>query len=317
MSSENRHIITRLLSSSKSYACGGFLQRLDNLQRQKLFTELYFDRLKRKHEHILYSLHRYNSDWSQTIYYMLLRSLDVGFNRQNYEMLADILPLKVIRRENISLKAIEGLLLGASGLLDLFQEDRHIIEAKEAYCYTAHKFELGIMSPKQWNLERISPGKHPILRLSQVAKLISLDRLNINNICQCKSIQDIEHMFRIPASNYWSDALMTNNGFFSPPQYIGYDKSHLLGINFIVPLQLAYADYTCNDTLREQALNLLESIKAENNHYIRSWASYGVKVKNALETQALIQLATEFCAKQRCRECPVGREIIKKAESER
>lgn len=314
---ESNPIIERLQSGSKSYACGGFLQSLDELHRQVIFTELYFNRLQRKHDYIIDTLHRYNNDWGQTIYHMLLRSMDVGKNRKNYERLSDLLPLKVIQRECISQQVVESLLIGVSGLWHLFREDSYIQKLKEQFHFLAHKYELGALSLKQWDLVRVPPRKHPILRLSQVARLIALERLNIDFICNCRSIEDIEQLFHIEANNYWSDALMTHISHFTPPQYIGYDKSHLLGINFIIPLQLAYADYTCNDSLRSSALNLLESIKAENNHYIRSWASYGVRVKNALESQALIQLATEFCDKRRCAECPVGGAMVKKIKSEK
>ena len=115
MSSEER-IIERLISGSKSFACGGFIQSLNGFQQQEIYTDLYFDRLKRKLEHIRNTLHRYNNDWAQTAYYMLLRSMDVGRNRPCYEKLADTLPLKVIQRECISAENIESLLLGASGL---------------------------------------------------------------------------------------------------------------------------------------------------------------------------------------------------------
>lgn len=319
MSAEKDTTVERLQAGAKSYACGGFLQSLEGVYRQQLFTDLYFDRMRRKHEHILYSLHRFNNDWSQTIYYMLLRSMDVGQNRSNYEMIADILPLKVIARSCSVPRDVEALILGASGMLSVFKdEDAYLRSMKETFYFLAHKFQLGTMAVRQWNLSRIPPNRHPILRLSQVAQFISLDRLNINAICNCVTIGDVEYMFRVEANNYWSDALMSQSGgYFAPPQYIGYEKSHLLGINFIVPLQLAYADYTSNDALHDRAIALLESIKAERNRYTNGWLSYGVKVQNALESQALIQLATEFCQKRRCDECPVGRLIARKGGIEK
>ena len=317
MSRENDLLTERLQAGSKSYSCGGFLQSADELLRQMIFTELYFDRLRRKHDYILHTLHRYNNNWDQTIYHMLLRSMDVGQNRNNYITLADTVPLNVIRRDCITQRAIENVLLGMAGLLDIFKEDEYIKAAKRQAAFTMHKFTLAPMNYKMWALNRINPRKHPILRLSQVSKLIALDRLNMNAICRCKTIADIEQTFRIEANNYWSDTLMAQTSYFAPLQYIGYDKSHLLGINFIIPLQLAYADYTANDNLRDQALNLLESINAERNRYTIAWASYGVRVKNALESQALIQLATEFCHKQRCDECPVGKSIRQKINAQK
>ena len=42
------------------------------------------------------------------------------------------------------------------------------------------------------------------------------------------------------------------------------------------------------------------------------WAAAGAAPRNAFESQALLQLATEYCAAERCAECPVGRRILQK-----
>jgi hypothetical protein len=44
---------------------------------------------------------------------------------------------------------------------------------------------------------------------------------------------------------------------------------------------------------------------------MRAWQAAGVRPRNAFESQALLQLATEYCAARRCAECPVGRRIAK------
>mgnify|MGYP004445148117 len=63
--------------------------------------------------------------------------------------------------------------------------------------------------------------------------------------------------------------------------------------------------------MRDSALTLLERLPAEDNRYMRAWQAAGVRPRNAFESQALLQLATEYCAARRCAECPVGRRIAK------
>lgn len=304
-------IVGKLNAGAKSYACGGFIQSLSRMQRQALFAELCFDRLERKCRYIREIFHHYNYDWLQTIYHMLLRSLDVGRNRQTYLLLSDTIPFKVLQREDFDSVAVECLIMGCSGLLDTFENDSYIKSLKDEFGYLAHKYNLSAITPSCWDTGRILPAKHPLVRLSQLANFISDNRLSIENICKCRSIQDVERLFRINAKHYWCDVVNMSNGHFVPPIYIGYDKSHLLGINFIVPLQLAYASFTGDEPLHDNALRLIESIDAENNHYTRGWASYGVQSKSALDSQALIQLASEFCAKNRCEECPVAKLFMK------
>ena len=50
---------------------------------------------------------------------------------------------------------------------------------------------------------------------------------------------------------------------------------------------------------------------------MRLWAAAGAAPRNAFESQALLQLATEYCAAERCAECPVGRRILQKIADER
>lgn len=314
MAIDRESIYKRLEAGAKTYACGGFIQTLDSIHRYEIFSELCFDRLKRKCDYIDDVFRRYNCDWLQTIYHMLFRSLDVGQNRQAYELLSDIARFKILQREGFDSITTEALLFGTAGLLTTLNEDNYIKQLKEEFDFLAHKYDLSVVSLKQWNLRRITASKHPLIRLSQMVNFLANKELSMEAICQCSEIKDIEKMFRVSAKQYWCEIANPSTSQFPLPVYIGYDKIDLFGINFVVPLQLSYASYTANDTLSAKAISLLESIRAENNHYTRSWASFGVKVRNAFESQAMIQLASEYCDKKRCSECPVAKVMVANAE---
>ena len=78
-----------------------------------------------------------------------------------------------------------------------------------------------------------------------------------------------------------------------------------MGINLVVPIQIAYADNIGKGSLRERATTLLGTLPAENNRYTRRWIQEGLFLQNAKESQAVIQIVTEYCQKDRCNECPV------------
>ena len=84
----------------------------------------------------------------------------------------------------------------------------------------------------------------------------------------------------------------------------------IIGINLVSVLQFAYGSYTGREALRDSALTLLERLPAEDNRYMRGWHDAGLTPRSAFESQALLQLATEYCAAKRCAECPVGRRIL-------
>lgn len=57
---------------------------------------------------------------------------------------------------------------------------------------------------------------------------------------------------------------------------------------------------------------MMEQILPESNAIIDKFKRIGVSVTNAFETQSLLQLKNDYCAKGRCLECAVGLEILKR-----
>ena len=57
---------------------------------------------------------------------------------------------------------------------------------------------------------------------------------------------------------------------------------------------------------------LLKNIKPEKNNIIQKWNDLNIKVVNAFETQALIQLKNEFCNHKKCLNCHIGNYLISK-----
>lgn len=64
---------------------------------------------------------------------------------------------------------------------------------------------------------------------------------------------------------------------------------------------------TATSGCASRAFALLEAIPAEENRFMRRWRLYDLHPANAFQSQALLQLATEYCDRRRCAECPVGR----------
>ena len=70
--------------------------------------------------------------------------------------------------------------------------------------------------------------------------------------------------------------------------------------------------------LCERAFDLFEEIKPEDNNIVRMWQECGLQVRNAGDSQALIQLKKEYCDKKECLRCRIGREyLLNKVESKK
>ena len=82
-------------------------------------------------------------------------------------------------------------------------------------------------------------------------------------------------------------------------------------INTAIPMLFAYGRHKGAEALCDRAYSLLEELRAEDNHIVRMWRECGLKVAHAGDSQALIQLKTEYCDRKDCLRCRFGYEFIK------
>jgi hypothetical protein len=59
------------------------------------------------------------------------------------------------------------------------------------------------------------------------------------------------------------------------------------------------------------ALSIIVQIKPEKNEIISKFTELNIKSNTAFETQALLQLKNDYCNKQLCLNCVIGKELIK------
>jgi hypothetical protein len=314
---ERKRIARNLQAGAAALACGGYLKSLDGIHRSEIFVDAGYDRLVRKYLKIREIYLASGENWNQTFYAMMFRAMDVTGNRSAYERLAKIVDYGMILREQQSAKSVEALLIGTSGLLANYRDDEYILSLKGEFYYLAKKYDILPMRAGEWRLAGIRPYNHPVLRLAQIASFLTQKDFVMNALLDCRTPADVERLFGVEASPYWSSHFIPAELSADIPKRIGREKSNLLGINLVAPLQYAYGSYIDNERLRERAISLLEAIPAENNQYMRRWAGYGIKAHNAFESQALLQIATEYCKPERCGECPIGMRIIEKAVAER
>lgn len=300
----------KLKKGASYYACGAFLNNLDGMRRAEIYTSLGYERLERKYRDINTLLDKFNQNWPQTFYAMFLRTLGGMDNKEAFTTLAERVSYANLLRESASAHNVEAMLIGASGLLELYKHDEYILNLKRDFVYLAAKYSIEPMRPKDWKLTRIYPNNHPILRLSQVATFISESKGMMDGILNCKTAEDVHRLFGVEAMPYWLTHYTPAHSSESVAKRIGHTKTNLLGINLVAQMQFAYGSYTSSEILRSRALSLLENIPAEQNSVIKQWNSYGPLARSAFDSQALLQLAFEYCRDKRCEECIVARRIL-------
>ncbi len=299
-----------LKSGARSYGCGNFLVNCKGIDLQDIYNSLEHERLTRKQAEVRATFDGLGGmNWGQTIYIHLMRTLGDEANKDAFVEVASRLSLAVLQRERLSQRGVEALLLGASGLLKTYHNDNYVVPLLRESEYLMHKYQITPISAKCWNIADVRPLNHPIFRLSQVASIINNEEFVMSSIIKCRTRQEVDDIFRVDATPHLLETHSLNSAELKKIS-IGSIKRNLLGINLVVPAKLAYGYYIHDDDMCAEAFELNEKLDAEHNKYTRGWGQKGLIPTSAYESQALIQLAKEYCQKLRCEECIVARFIL-------
>ena len=153
------------------------------------------------------------------------------------------------------------------------------------------------------------PDNFPTIRLAQLAMVFHLHRNLFSKIIEAKTIEEIYQIFNVSVSDYWKSHY--NFDKTSPKKEKSLSKSFidLLIINTIVPIQFAYANSLGNENA-ELLIDFLSNIPEEKNNIIEKFTTFGIKSKNAFQSQSLLQLKNEYCNNKKCLQCAIGLELL-------
>jgi hypothetical protein len=94
---------------------------------------------------------------------------------------------------------------------------------------------------------------------------------------------------------------------------LGQASVDILLLNTLVLFLFSYGKHHQLQHYMDRSLKLLESLPGEHNHIIVDFASLGVKVNSAFESQALLELKNYYCNYKKCLQCSIGNKILKLA----
>src|SRR5687767_10570668 len=87
-----------------------------------------------------------------------------------------------------------------------------------------------------------------------------------------------------------------------------------VAINTVIPLLVAYGKSRDEQSYVDRAEELLRQVRAEENRITKNWSAAGWRVKNAFDSQALIQLFNSYCTPRQCLNCTIGAALLKPGE---
>lgn len=248
-------------------------------------TSLAIQRMLNKAKKVKDIIEDKQKSWPEAFYVMFARALGTGINSDACERLARSLPYAFLQKHFDNQMQVEALLLGQAGLI----EDPAL---KAEYDFLCAKYNLQPIQKVAWKLARIRPQASPVIRLKALAWLLCNHHNLLSDIMDCKDIDALTKLLTVP-------------------NLLGIATTCSLIINSVIPILLAYAQWQVDNDLCEKAMNLLDSLPAESNRFMDYWIECGIPLRNALDSQAMLQLYKEYCEPHKCMRCRLGCWLIK------
>lgn len=306
-----RDNIEFLLNSDVSLPCCNYLKDFPLIHLQGWLNALLMERLERKSSDIQQLLERFNNSWADVFYVLLSRSMGFGLNSDAFQRLALSLPLHYILKQGDNLLQIEALLLGQAGMLDdITVPDAYTEKLQKEYNFLKNKYSLTPLDKEIFRKLRVRPTSAPHIRLAQLACLLLNIQGLFSKVLECKDLGQIRLLLHVNTSEYWQTHYQLGEESPRKSKFIGDASLDVMIINAIVPIVFAYGRRINDELYVDRALNFLDLIKPESNSIIKQFALYGVRSRNAYDTQALIQLKREYCEKRKCLYCRIGYRLL-------
>jgi hypothetical protein len=290
--------------------CGIYLSEFPAGKLKKWLSYLMKQRSQNKCQDIFKLSPSLLKNREEAFYRTLASGYGLSLNSLPFELLSKSIPLNKLSLFRDNLFDLEALFYGHSGLLYPAKDlSPYPSSLWETYKDLRH-FVKGDPVPRHlWKFLRLRPASFPTLRISQFVSMLHHTVPLLENILAISSLSEMEQLFRESATAYWDTHYLF--GKCSPPKkkYLGQHAVNTLIINRIIPFLQALEQIDPHRSSTNTGA-FLTQMKAESNQIIRNWSSYGIRAKNAGESQALLQLFNVYCKQKRCLDCQIGSGIL-------
>ena len=299
------------LTTQKSWIfCENQIAEIDEFVFSNWQERLFYERLERKVQPVNQLLEETENDWESLLFCMLAKNFGLNTNGESFLKMAKSITFSLIRKEALEVMYLEALFFGQADMIPVDVEDNYPKELKSWYDYIALKYKLSKPAIEPIQFFKHRPDNFPTIRLSQLAMLYHLHRNLFSKIIEANSIEEIYKIFNLSASDYWKTHYNFDKS--SPKKEKSLSKSFidLVIINTIIPIRFAYANANGKE-ISETLTDLLSNIPSEKNSIIEKFTTFGIKSKNAFQSQSLLELKNEYCNHKKCLQCAVGLELLK------
>lgn len=299
-----------LFGKSKWINCENEFANTDDFLLHNWLERLYFERLERKSKNIESMLLSSKNDWEAVLFKLLAKNFGLKVNGEAFLDMASSFDFSIVRKLQSNLQQLEALFFGQSCMLDESIESAYYQYVSKEYMFLRQKFGLSNKQVSSPQFFRLRPPNFPTIRLAQLAMLYHKEHHLFSKIIESSSIDDLYKLLKISTSAYWTDHYTFGKKSRPTKKILTESFMDLLIINTLLPLKFSYAKYQ-GKNIDEDVLNIIQDIGPEKNSIVDKFNGFKYLSVSALQSQALIQLKTEYCAKNKCLQCAIGNSLLK------
>lgn len=302
------------MEQPSSIPCAGSLPKADELLWTSWKDRLVTGRLERKSRIISEKNILNGNNWQETAWQLLARGFGGQVNADAFEALARSLPYRLLARQRHHVTVMEALLLGQSGLLETAPSDKYLSLLRREYDFLQKKYGLQ-PSTVQMQFLRMRPASFPTIRLSQLAMFMQQHPTFFQDFCHHADVENLLKMLNTAANDYWCYHYTAEKASAYKEKKLGKSMAVTIIINSIAPLVFARASATGDEQGKQRVLGWLSSLPAEENKIISMWRRFDISINSAMDTQALLELKTQYCDAKNCLSCSIGTRLLSHAFS--
>ena len=290
--------------------CEKDIYTIKKFQLDNWLERLYIERLNEKATQITTLLSQSKNDWEAVLFKMLAKNFGLKVNGNSFMNMANSLDFSLVRKNRDTTKKIEALLFGQAGMLNTAIEEGYYQDLQKEYDFLKVKYRIKPIHESEVKFFRLRPNNFPTIRISQLANLYNTHQNLFSKIINIDTIEAYYDLFKVTTSVYWETHYSFTSTSVKRKKQLTKGFIDLLLINTIIPLKFIYQKHI-GKLDEELILQLIQQIKPEKNNIIEKFKLLKINTTNAFETQALLQLKNNYCAKQKCLQCAIGNYLLK------
>lgn len=301
----------QLMQMTREIPCASFLPQLNALQWLVWQERLMVEKLATKVELFIEQKQKCKVSWEEVLWWKVARYFGGKVNADLFEQVAMTVSTGLISKLRSNRIQIEAILLGQANMLEqnFVESYPKMLQKEFRFLQTKYSFQRIAIQP---SFLRMRPVAFPGVRLSQLSVFMQQQTSIFSSCLSVKNVQDLLVLFDVVANDYWHYHYVFDQETPYQPKVLGKETAWRIIVNAVVPVLFAYAHEQQNEQLKEKLLSWLHQIPAEDNVRVKQWKKHSVLVRTALEAQSLQWLTEKYCQVQKCLQCAVGADILKK-----